>query len=57
MFALTVDIDEQRADLRQDRHRCRATVQSGAAAASGLDLSAENEQSIGGFDLELLEYP
>ena len=56
MLALPVDIDEQRADLRQDRHRRRSTVQPGATSPSGVNFAAENEQTVALVDLELLEH-
>jgi hypothetical protein len=56
MLALAVDIDEQRADLRQDRHRGRSTVQPGATSPSGVNLATENEQAVALVDLELLEH-
>src|SRR5688572_12121030 len=57
MFALTVDIYEQRTDLRQDRNRRRSTVQPRATAPPRVDLSTENEQAVTFVYLELLEHP
>src|SRR5215217_3754769 len=56
MFALTVNVDEQGANLCQDRYRCWSTVQSGAATSPSVDLTTENQLTFALVDLEFFKH-